>query len=133
MTHSSLSDSSYFVGIDVAKAKLDLARTDDAKILTVNNDPNGIRQIVDALRRTPPSLIVIESTGGLERPMLDALLDADLPVALVNPRNVRQFAMGIGILAKSDPIDAVFCPCSPNSPTPGSPRNARQIRSNWTP
>jgi transposase len=106
MTHSSLSDSSYFVGIDVAKAKLDLARTDDAKILTVNNDPNGIRQIVDALRRTPPSLIVIESTGGLERPMLDALLDADLPVALVNPRNVRQFAMGIGILAKSDPIDA---------------------------
>jgi transposase len=103
----------YFVGIDVAKAKLDLARSDTAGILTVNNDPQGIRRIVDLLRSTPaegkastPKMIVLESTGGLERPMLDALLEADLPVALVNPRNVRHFAIGIGILAKSDPIDA---------------------------
>jgi transposase len=106
MTHSSLSDSSYFVGIDVAKAKLDLARSDTGRILTVNNDPDGIRQIVASLQSTAPNMIVIESTGGLERPLLDALLDANLPVALVNPKNVRNFAMGIGILAKSDPIDA---------------------------
>jgi transposase len=106
MTHTGLSDSLYFVGIDVAKAKLDLARSDANKILTFNNDPDGIRQIVDSLRSAPPKMIVLESTGGLEGPLLDALLDADLPVALVNPRNVRHFAMGIGILAKSDPIDA---------------------------
>jgi transposase len=106
MTHSPLSDSSYFAGIDVAKAKLDLARSDTGEILTVNNDSEGIRRIVDSLRAAAPNMIVIESTGGLERPMLDALLEADLPVALVNPRNVRHFAIGIGILAKSDPIDA---------------------------
>jgi transposase len=106
MTHSSLPDSSYFVGIDVAKAKLDLARSDAGEIFAVNNDPDGIRRIVESLRSTPPKMIVVESTGGLEHPLLEALLDADLPVALVNPRNVRHFAMGIGILAKSDPIDA---------------------------
>jgi transposase len=106
MTSSPLPDSSYFVGIDIAKATLDLARSDTGEILTVDNDSAGIRRIVDSLRPTPPSMIVIESTGGLERPLLDSLLDANLPVALVNPRNVRHFAIGIGILAKTDPIDA---------------------------
>jgi transposase len=106
MTQSSLIGSSYFVGIDVAKATLDLARSDAGEILTVNNDPDGIRRLVDSLGSTPPRMIVIESTGGLERPLLNALLDADLPVALVNPRNVRHFAIGLGTLAKSDPIDA---------------------------
>jgi transposase len=106
MTLSTLPDSSYFVGIDVAKAKLDLARSDTGKMTTVNNDLHGIAAIVDSLRCTPPQVIVIESTGGLERPLLEALLDAHLPVALVNPRNVRHFAMGLGILAKSDAIDA---------------------------
>jgi len=107
MTHPSSPDSSYFVGIDVAKATLDLARSDVRKITTTANDADGIRQIVDSLRSTPPGMIVVESTGGLERPLLDALLDADLPVALVNPRNVRHFAIGIGVIAKSDPIDAL--------------------------
>jgi transposase len=106
MTHSPSTESSYFVGIDVAKAKLDLARSDTGQLLTVNNDSDGIRQIVDSLRSPSPTRIVIESTGGLEQPLLQALLDADLPVALVNPRNVRHFAIGIGILAKTDPIDA---------------------------
>ena len=106
MTQLSVSDSSHFVGIDVAKAKLDLARSDTGRILTVDNDPDGIGQIVDSLCSLRPKMIVIESTGGLERRLLDALLDADLPVALVNPRQVRYYAMGIGILAKTDPIDA---------------------------
>lgn len=100
------SDSWYFVGIDVAKAKLDLARTDTGPILTVANDSQGIAAIVDSLRRTPPKMIVLESTGGLERLLLDALLDAGLPAALVNPRNVRHFAQGLGKRAKSDSIDA---------------------------
>jgi len=113
MTHSTLPDSSYFVGIDVAKATLDLARSDTGEFFTVTNDAQGIRRIIDSLRSTTAEgkastlkMIVIESTGGLERPLLNALLDADLPVALVNPRNVRHFAIGIGIIAKTDPIDA---------------------------
>jgi transposase len=97
---------SLFVGIDVAKDKLDLARSDSDQILTLINDPDGIRQIVDSLRSTPPATIVVEATGGLERPLLDALLDADLPVALVNPGHVRHLAIGLGILAKTDAIDA---------------------------
>jgi transposase len=106
MTTPSLSDSSYFVGIDVSQAKLDLGRSNTSKILAFANDPQGIAQIVALLREKPPAMIVLESTGGLERPLLDALLEANLPVALVNPRNVRHFAIGIGIIAKSDPIDA---------------------------
>jgi transposase len=107
MTHStSLPDSGYFAGIDVAKAKLDLARSDTGEIFTVGNDPDGIGRIVDLLRQPPPKTIVLESTGGLEQPLLIALLEANLPVALVNPRNVRHFAQGLGKLAKSDSIDA---------------------------
>jgi transposase len=107
MTHDSSSvAAACFVGIDVAKHKLDLARTDSPEILTLANDPEGIRRIVDTLRSMSPSTIVIEATGGLEQPLLLALLEAARPVALVNPANVRHFAKGIGILAKTDCLDA---------------------------
>jgi transposase len=129
MTTPSLSDSLYFVGIDVAKAKLDLARSDTDKILAVANDPQGIAQIVDSLRSTPPKTIVIESTGGLERPLLEALLEANLPVALVNPRNVRHFAIGLGILAKTDPIDAAVLAAFAKAANPrlAEKRSANQV------
>jgi transposase len=107
MTASSTpQSSSLFVGIDVAKDKLDLARSDSAEVLTVANDRDGISRAVDSLRSTRPAIVVVEATGGLERFLLDVLLDADLPVALVNPGHVRHFAKGIGILAKTDAIDA---------------------------
>jgi transposase len=96
-----------FVGIDVAKDKLDLARSDAADaILTVANDAAGIAEVVATLAAARPAVIVVEATGGLERPLVDALLDAALPVALVNPGHVRHFAKGLGILAKTDAIDA---------------------------
>jgi transposase len=101
-----MTDSSLFVGIDVAKDKLDMARSDSSQVLTVPNDAAGIRQIIDSLRSTPPTLLVVEATGGLERPILAVLLDAGLPVALVNPGQVRHLAKGLGILAKTDAIDA---------------------------
>jgi transposase len=101
-----ISSGPIFIGIDVAKAKLDLARSDDPGILTVENSLDGIRQILETLGDLKPAVIVIEATGGLERPLLDALLDADLPVALVNPGRVRHLAIGLGILAKTDAIDA---------------------------
>ena len=102
----SLSSGPIFIGIDVAKAKLDLARSDDPRILTVENNLDGIRQMLEMLGDLKPDIIVVEATGGLERPLLDALLDADLPAALVNPGRVRHLAMGLGILAKTDAIDA---------------------------
>jgi transposase len=95
-----------FVGIDVAKDKLDLARSDSVELIAVANDGQGIARVVRELTAARPSRIVVESTGGLERPLLEALLDANMPVALVNPARVRHFAIGIGILAKTDPIDA---------------------------
>jgi transposase len=101
-----VSAASVFVGIDVAKDKLDLARSDTGELLVFPNDAAGVARIVQTLKAISPACIVIESTGGLERLLLDALLDAALPVALVNPGRVRHFAIGIGILAKTDPIDA---------------------------
>jgi transposase len=95
-----------FAGIDVAKDKLDLARSDTGELLTFSNDDRGIRRIIELLAAAAPRCIVVESTGGLERSLVEAMLDANLPVALVNPGRVRYFAIGCGILAKTDPIDA---------------------------
>jgi transposase len=98
--------SSPFVGIDVAKDKLDLARSDTDQLVCFSNDAQGIAQVVESFKAARPTCVVIESTGGLERLLLEALLDAGLPVALVNPARVRYFAIGSGILAKTDRIDA---------------------------
>jgi transposase len=95
-----------FVGIDIAKVKLDLARSDTGDLQVFANDEHGVAQIVKAMIVAKPRRIVIESTGGLERLLLDALLEAGLPVALVNPARVRSFAIGCGILAKTDSMDA---------------------------
>jgi transposase len=95
-----------FVGIDVAKDKLDLARSDCRQLLTVSNDEKGIDQIGKLFKTTVPACIVIEATGGLEQPLVNSLLEQGLPVAVVNPTRVRQLAMGLGILAKTDSIDA---------------------------
>ncbi len=97
-----------YVGIDVAKEKLDLARSDsdDDRVDTFGNDPDAIARIVRLLTAAKPAMVVVESTGGLERPLLEALLEAGLPAALVHPGRVRHFAKAMGILAKTDRIDA---------------------------
>jgi len=95
-----------YVGIDVAQDKLDLARTDADAVPAFANDPAGVAAVVDLLSSIRPAVIVVEATGGLERPLLDALLEAGLPAALVHPGRVRYFAKGLGILAKTDRIDA---------------------------
>ena len=96
------------VGIDVAKEHLDVARSDapPGHCLRLTNDPAGIARIVEMFTADRPACIVVESTGGLERPLLEVLLDARLPVARVNPGRVRYFAIGCGILAKTDRLDA---------------------------
>jgi transposase len=95
-----------YAGIDVAKNKLDLARSNTPQILTLANDAEGIKQICRELLAAQPAVIVVEATGGLERALLSALIDAGLPAALVNPGRVRHFAQAMGILAKTDAIDA---------------------------
>jgi transposase len=95
-----------FCGVDVSKDKLDLARHDTGEVRTFDNTPDGRRQLVDHLRPLAPALVAVEATGGYERPALDALLDAALPVALVNPGHVRSFARGLGRQAKTDAVDA---------------------------
>jgi transposase len=92
--------------IDVAKDKLDLARSDTDAVAVFSNDAAGIDQIVRLMLAARPTTLAIESTGGLERPLMEALLEANLPVALVHPGRVRYFAKGLGILAKTDRIDA---------------------------
>ncbi len=96
-----------YIGIDVALDHLDLARSDSDKLLTVANDDAGIKRLVELLRSAKPTLIVVEATGGIERALADALLEANLPVALVNPAHVRHFAKALGILAKTDKIDKI--------------------------
>jgi transposase len=95
-----------YAGIDVAKDKLDLADSTSQAVDTIAYDQAGLDRIVGRMLKLKPALIVVESTGGLERRLVAALLDAALPVALVNPRHVRHFAAGMRLLAKTDAIDA---------------------------
>jgi transposase len=98
--------SAIFVGIDVSKARLDVAVGETGATWTVRNDVNGIAQLVKQLQEMDPELVVIESTGGLERPALVELERAGVPIALLNPRRVREFAKAIGLAAKTDKLDA---------------------------
>jgi transposase len=94
-----------FVGIDVSKDQLDVALRPSAERWAVANDDAGITTLVDRLRALTPALIVLEATGGLELPLTGALA-VGLPVVVVNPRQVRDFAKATGKLAKTDALDA---------------------------
>ena len=95
-----------YVGIDVSKRTLDYACHGRSETRTVDNTGPGIAELVRELRDLGPALIVIEATGGLEVPITSALAAADLPVVVVNARQVRDFARATGTLAKTDKIDA---------------------------
>jgi transposase len=94
------------VGIDVAKDSLDVCLLPTEKQLTVSNDPAGYRQLIEALPAAGSCLVVIEATGGYQRRVVAALNQVGHTVAVVNPRQVRDFARGLGILAKTDRLDA---------------------------
>lgn len=95
-----------FVGIDVAKATLDVAIRPTDRPWQCANDEPSIAQLVADLQALQPSHIVLEATGGYEVPLVAALGAAGLPVVVVNPRQVRDFAKAIGRLAKTDALDA---------------------------
>jgi transposase len=94
------------VGIDVAKAELVVATRPGGERWTVSNDERGVRTLVERLRRDGVELIVLEATGGYELLCVAALAAVSLPVVVVNPRQVRDFAKATGQLAKTDRIDA---------------------------
>ncbi len=94
-----------FVGIDVSRARLDIALRPGAPF-SVLHDEAGMAAAVEQLRTLNPTLIVVEATGGVEVPLTSALAAAGLPVVVVNPRQVRDFAKASGKLAKTDALDA---------------------------
>jgi transposase len=95
-----------FIGIDVAKATLDFHALPSGELVRADNDPDGIAQLVARARALAPALVVLEATGGLEYSLAAAQAGAAIPVAVVNPRQVRDFARALGRLAKTDTIDA---------------------------
>lgn len=101
-----MNDETKFVGIDVSKAKLDVFIRPTNKSLTVSNDEKDINTLTKLLKKIEPKLIVLEATGGLETNVATDLFASNLPVVVVNPRQVRDFAKATGRLAKTDAIDA---------------------------
>ena len=95
-----------WVGIDVSKKQLEVGLGAEGETWSVANDASGIQGMVERFVALQPRLVVIESTGGLEKELLKSLWAAHVTFALVNPRRVRAFAKSIGRLAKTDRIDA---------------------------
>lgn len=95
-----------FIGIDVSKEWLDIAWSDARTGQRRENQPTAVAELARELAAQPPTLIVLEATGGYERLVVASLLAAGLPVAVVNPRQARDFAKATGRLAKTDALDA---------------------------
>ena len=101
-----MTQESVYAGIDVSKDRLDMAIRPSGTVRTVAYDTAGIQDLVSELQLLEPSVVVLESTGGLELFLAGALAAASLPVVVVNPRQVRDFAKATGRLAKTDVLDA---------------------------
>ena len=98
--------SEQYVGMDVSKDKLDVAIWGEKGCLEFSNSKRGIAKLVKHMLALGSKLIVVEATGGYEEEVVQALFEAGLPVALVSPQRVRQYARAKGLLAKTDQIDA---------------------------
>lgn len=95
-----------YVGIDVSKARLDVAVRPSGEVWSVTNNEAGFATLVERLKPLEPKLVIVEATGGFQAPLVAALSVAQIPVAVVNPRQVRDFGRSSGRLAKTDVLDA---------------------------
>ena len=95
-----------FVGIDVSKDRLDVAALPSEEVWSLEHDESGIEVLVQKLGKLHPESVIVEATGGLERTLVASLAAAAIPVIVVNPRQIRDFAKATGQLAKTDAIDA---------------------------
>jgi transposase len=100
-----MSRSQIFVGIDVSKAQLDIAIRPEGRFVVPNTEA-GVAELIERVKALPAGLVVLEATGGLQIPLASALALAEVPVVVVNPRQVRDFAKATGQLANTDAIDA---------------------------
>jgi len=98
--------STLYVGIDVSKDRLDIALRPSGETWSEGNGPDGISFLMGKLKALGPALVVLEATGGYQMPVTAALAAAGMPVVVVNPRQVRDFARSLGLLAKTDALDA---------------------------
>ncbi len=98
-------NSTIFVGMDISQDTVDVA-VQPGTAFKIANDEQGITGAVERLQALQPTLIVLEATGGLEVPVASALAAVGLPVVVINPRQVRDFARATGQLAKTDRLDA---------------------------
>lgn len=96
----------FVVGLDVAKATLDIAVRPTGESWSTSHDATGMDALVPRLGAWAPPLIVLEATGGSQGPLVAALVAAGRPVVVVHPRHIRALAQAVGILAKTDRIDA---------------------------
>ncbi len=101
-----MTEEKVYVGVDVAKGTLDVAVTDSEEARQFANNAKGISQAVSYIAGLKPAMIILEATGNLEMPLAAALQADRLPVVVINPRQVRDFARATGALAKTDTIDA---------------------------
>ena len=95
-----------FVGIDVSKAQVDVAVRPTGQRWVVTYNETGVEELISQMVDLGPALVLLEATGGLELPLVAALAAAALPVVVVNPRQVRDFARATGTLAKTAALDA---------------------------
>ena len=96
----------HFIGIDVAKDRLDVHIRPGGEVFMMARNGSGLALLVERLRTLAPALVVLEATGGYETVVASALAAAQLPLAVVNPRQIRDFARATGKLAKTDRLDA---------------------------
>lgn len=102
----SSSPTKFYVGIDVSKARLDVCVLPAQETFAVDNDEAGLEELASKLEGLSPALVLLEATGGFERPAAAALAASGIAVAVVNPRQARDFARATGKLAKTDSLDA---------------------------
>jgi len=95
-----------YIGIDVAKAQVDVAVHPTGMRWQALYTEEGVQELISRVEALQPTLVLLEASGGLEIPLVAALANAHLPVVVVNPRQVRDFARATGRLAKTDSLDA---------------------------
>lgn len=97
---------SIYVGVDVSKHRLDIAARPSGDVWEVRHDGSGIEELVLSMKSLNPTIVLLEASGGMELRLVSALAVASVPVVVVNPRQVRDFARATGKLAKTDALDA---------------------------
>lgn len=126
-----MESSEIFVGIDVSKHELEAGILPGSRTWKTTNNDRGIAELAIQLIETKPTLVVMEATGGLERRIHAVLEEMGLAVSVINPRHVRNFAKAMGVLAKTDSIDALVLAQYAQSlrpePRPGKDKQTREL------